>query len=166
LITAADQVQIYEAIMADTDGAVTYTLLRGARYAKDNRLLPSGFNPVTAHADVAVYGTARFDRSFTGGSDEVTYSIELPQVSGPLTVTARLLYQPASYRFVRDLRAGDTPAIEQFGRYYDAADKTPTLVGAVPAAVKSPSETPSSETRTVCGPAGLYPRCAPRKAIW
>lgn len=137
-ITAADQVQIYEAIMADTDGAVTYTLLRGARYAKDNRLLPSGFNPATAHADVAVYGNARFDRSFTGGSDDVTYSIELPQVSGPLTVTARLLYQPASYRFVRDLRTDATPAIEQFGRHYDAADKAPTVVATAQAPVKRP----------------------------
>ncbi len=137
-ITAADQVQIYEAIMADTDGAVTYTLLRGAKYAKDNRLLPSGFNPATAHADVAVYGNARFDRSFTGGSDEVTYSVELPQVSGPLTVTARLLYQPASYRFVRDLRTDETPAIEQFGRYYDAADKAPAVVATAQVPVKRP----------------------------
>jgi hypothetical protein len=131
-------VQIYEAIMADTDGGVTYTLLRGARYAKDNRLLPAGFDPATAHADVAVYGDARFDRSFTAGSDEVTYSIELPQVSGPLTVTARLLYQPASYRFVRDLRIDETPAIERFGRYYDAADKAPTVVATAQAPVKRP----------------------------
>ena len=41
-VTAADQVQIYETIIKDTDGKVTTVLLRGAAYAKDNRLLPPG----------------------------------------------------------------------------------------------------------------------------
>ncbi len=101
-ITDAGQVQIYEAIMQDTDGRVTYTLLRGASYAKDNRLLPAGFNPVTAPADVGVYGEARFDHDFTGGSDHVTYTVDVTGSSAPLTVTARLLYQSVSSRFVQE----------------------------------------------------------------
>jgi len=39
VITAPDQVQIYETVMANTDGAVTYTLLRAARYLKPGRRL-------------------------------------------------------------------------------------------------------------------------------
>ncbi|MDF1596036.1 MAG: hypothetical protein P1T08_08065 [Acidimicrobiia bacterium] len=41
--TVADpgQVQIYETILLTTDREVTTTLLRGATYLKDNRLLPA-----------------------------------------------------------------------------------------------------------------------------
>ncbi|MGC8781083.1 MAG: hypothetical protein ACP5UQ_09485, partial [Anaerolineae bacterium] len=55
LITAADQVQIYEPIMGDHEGKVTYTLLRAARYLKDNRLLPAGADKAKLPADIAVY---------------------------------------------------------------------------------------------------------------
>ena len=44
-ITSPDQVQIYEPIMLkQATEAVTYTLLRAYEYAKDNRLLPAGFD--------------------------------------------------------------------------------------------------------------------------
>jgi hypothetical protein len=43
-ITQDDQVQVYETVMANSDGEVTFTLLRAARYRKDNRLLPRGFD--------------------------------------------------------------------------------------------------------------------------
>jgi len=43
-IERSDQVQIYETILQDTEGNVTTVLLFGAGYAKDNRLLPSGFS--------------------------------------------------------------------------------------------------------------------------
>ena len=55
LITSADQVQIYESIMGDSDNNVTYTLLRGAQYLKDNRLSPKGFNKVSVPSVVAVH---------------------------------------------------------------------------------------------------------------
>ena len=75
LITSADQVQIYETIMGDSDSNVTYTLLRGAQYLKDNRLTPKGFNKFTVPSDVAVRGLAMDDDDFNQGSDEVTYRI-------------------------------------------------------------------------------------------
>ena len=40
MITDQGQVQIYESLMRDTDGNITYTLLRASTYSKDNRLLP------------------------------------------------------------------------------------------------------------------------------
>ena len=52
LITSPDQVQVYEAIMGNNLNEVTYTLLRGADYLKDNRLLPQGFDKATAPSDV------------------------------------------------------------------------------------------------------------------
>ncbi len=132
-ITEPGQVQVYEAVMRDTDGRVTYTLLRGAAYLKDNRLLPAGFNPATAHADVGVYGDARYDSDFGGGSDQVRYRIDARAARGPLTVTARLLYQTVSYRFAQDLLGTPTPAVEQFRRFYDAADKLPRVLASAQA---------------------------------
>ncbi len=61
LIDSPDQVQIYEAIMQDVAGAPTTTLLSGAGYLKDNRLLPDGFDKATAGPEIAVYGEAAGD---------------------------------------------------------------------------------------------------------
>lgn len=48
VITDQGQVQIYESLMKDTDGNVTYTLFRASTCSKDNRLLPRGFAKETA----------------------------------------------------------------------------------------------------------------------
>jgi len=129
IITRSDQVQIYESIMRDTDGKVTYNLLRAASYLKDNRLLPTGFNKATAPADAGVKGEAMDDANFTGGSDQVTYQISLSGI-GPYTVTARLLYQTVSYQFGKAFVGGDA-LVKSFLGYYQAADKTPALVSSV-----------------------------------
>ena len=134
-IDDAGQVQIYEAVMRDTDGAVTYTLLRGAAYAKDNRLLPAGFLAATASPDVAVHGDAAADHDFHGGGDRVEYRLDLGKSRGPYRVDARLLYQPVSYRFVADLRRTQSPQVERFGRYFDEADQAPSAAAIASASV-------------------------------
>ena len=60
-ITNANQVQIYEPILADSQGRVTTGLLKGVRYAKDNRLLPEGFDKQSVDEDIAVAGAAFAD---------------------------------------------------------------------------------------------------------
>jgi len=129
LITKSDQVQIYESIMSDTDGKVTYNLLRGASYIKDNRLLPAGFNKATAPHDAGVYGDALIDANFTSGSDQVTYQISLSG-KGPYTVTARLLYQTLSYQFGKAFQGSDA-LVKSFLGYYQTADKTPNLISSI-----------------------------------
>jgi hypothetical protein len=131
----ASQVQIYEAVMRDTDGRVTHTLLRAASYAKDNRLLPAGFLPATAPADVAVRGEAATDRDFDGGIDRVGYAVGTGP-HGPLVVEVRLLYQTVAFRFAEDLRRTATPQVERFGRFYDAADRSPVLVASARVSVE------------------------------
>ena len=42
-ITSAEQVQVYEPIMGDSDGSQTYTLLQAAAYLKDNQVPRKGF---------------------------------------------------------------------------------------------------------------------------
>jgi hypothetical protein len=130
VITQADQVQIYEPIMGDHEGHVTYTLLRAAQYLKDNRLLPEGADKATLPADIAVYGEALDDATFVGGSDLITYRVDVKGRTGPFTVRGELLYEPLSYQFVRDLLADPTSLTERFAGYYGATDKSPLQVAA------------------------------------
>jgi hypothetical protein len=136
LISTADQVQIYESVMLDSDGLVTYTLLRAASYAKDNRLLPSGFDTATASADIAVQGEAVSDSNFLGGSDQVTYAIDVQGRPRPLTVAAQLLYQPVSYPFVHDLRQDAVTLVQRLAGYYDTADKSPAVLASAQQTVR------------------------------
>jgi len=87
-ITSADQVQIYEDIMVDYAGAVTTGLLYGAKYIKDNRLLPMGFDKATAGWAVAVHGAAEGDADFIGGSDVIRYSVDVGAAQGPFMARA------------------------------------------------------------------------------
>ncbi|MBN2195876.1 MAG: hypothetical protein JW751_23870, partial [Polyangiaceae bacterium] len=120
VIERPDQVQIYEPILGDPSGAVTTGLLTATRYLKDNRVLPTGFDPRTAPADVAVYGEAATDPDFVGGADELRYRIALADAAGPLELTAELLYQPIGYRWAENLRRVAAPEPARFGRYYSA----------------------------------------------
>ena len=131
LITKTNQVQIYEAVMRDTDNRLTYTLLRAASYAKDNRLLPRGFDKNKADAAIAVYGDARQDQNFIGGSDEVVYQVKLDKANGPYSVKAELYYSSISAAFMQDLAADDRVAlVKRFVGMYNRADKLPVLVAA------------------------------------
>jgi hypothetical protein len=127
-ISSVDQVQIYEAVMRDADGQVTNTLLKAMAYAKDNRLIPAGFDPTTAAEEISVHGLASLDDDFVGGSDRLTYEIDISETSGPLTVSAELLYHALSYRFVEDLMLDPTDAVSRFAELYREADKAPVVL--------------------------------------
>jgi hypothetical protein len=124
-------VQIYEPIMGDNEGQVTYTLLRGAQYLKDNRLLPAGADKKKLPPEIAVYGQATGDDNFVGGGDLVTYQVNVTGGQGPYAIQAELLYESLSYRFVEDLLKDKTPLTERFGGYYGQANKTPLLVAKI-----------------------------------
>ncbi len=113
-ITSADQVQIYEAVMSDSDGNITYTLLRGAYYQKDNRLTPQGFDKLSVPTDVAVVGQAMYDDDFDLGSDQLTYRIPVT-ATGELKVSVSLNYQPISHGFLVDLYQDEH--LEQVARF-------------------------------------------------
>jgi hypothetical protein len=131
VISDPGQVQIYEPIMQTLEGDPTYTLLRGAAYAKDNRLLPAGFNKSSASPDIGVWGEAASDVDFVGGSDQLAYRVPVQGWAGPLTVSAELLYQAVSYRFVQDLRRDSTPLVNRFVSFYEAADRSPAVLAAL-----------------------------------
>ncbi len=120
VITSADQVQIYEPVMGNSDSEVTYTLLRGAQYLKDNRLTPKGFDKHAVPDDVAVRGLAFNDTDFNLGSDEITYRIPVA-VAGNLSVSVSLNYQTIAYGFLQDLYSDShLEQVQTFKTLYDA----------------------------------------------
>jgi hypothetical protein len=119
IIERPDQVQIYEATMADAQGRVTTGLLSAVRYVKDNRMLPDGFVAATAGEDAAVRGVPADDLDFSGGGDEVRYSMDVTGRAGPFTVEVELWYQPIAFRWARNLAEYDAPETNRFVRWYD-----------------------------------------------
>lgn len=115
-----EQVQIYEAILADHRGDVTTGLLSAVRYLKDNRLLPEGFDKATAGGDIAVYGGATDDPDFQAGGDLVRYSVAVDAAEGPFGIRAALWYQPIGFRWARNLDAYDSAETKRFGEHYRA----------------------------------------------
>ena len=127
-IRSADQVQIYESVMVDSEGAVTTGLLKGARFVKDNRILPRGFDKSRADGDIAVRGDAASDPNFGGDGDRVRYTVAPADDAGPLTVDIALRYQPISFRWARNLALYDAGEPRRFVSYFDAMSDQSSVV--------------------------------------
>ena len=120
-ITRPDQVQIYEAILKNTDDHVTTGLLSAVGYLKDNRLLPHGFDKRTADESIGVYGEAAADPQFTDAGDRVRYVIALNGAPPPYEVTAELWYEPIGFRWANNLKPYDSAFEDRrFNGYYDS----------------------------------------------
>lgn len=115
-LSTPGDVQIYESVIADAQGRVTTGLLNATRYAKDNRLLPQGFDKASAGEATAVRGAAAQDADFTGGSDTVRYRI--PSGIGADNVSGRLLFQTIAYRWAENLARYESAETARFVRYY------------------------------------------------
>jgi hypothetical protein len=134
-IDSPEQVQIYEAIMGNTEGQPTTTLLAGATYLKDNRLLPAGFDKSAVQPDIAVYGAVVDDADFESAMDRTQYTIALDSVQWPLTVTAELLYQTIGYRWADNLRQHDAPEPARFLDYYEQMPNQAVVVACTTAEI-------------------------------
>jgi hypothetical protein len=132
------QVQIYETIMEDARGDLTWTLLSAAGYRKDNRLPPMGFTTTAAVYDsVRIEGAAMEDRDFNidlgsegTGADIVHYRFPRP-TGDVLTVTAQVCYQTLPPRVFSDLESHDTPEVRLFSDLYSEADKSPIVLASL-----------------------------------
>jgi hypothetical protein len=127
-IDDSGKVQIYEAIMTDSEGNITTGLLQGVQYVKDNRLLPRGFDNTTAPEDIAIQGKAREDNDFGKAKDRIRYSAALKQSAGPYTLQAELLYQPIGYRWAKNLRQFELNETRRFVSFYDSMAGSATAV--------------------------------------
>ena len=119
-ISSGDQVQIYEAILADQHGEITTGLLTGIRFIKDNRVLPDGFDKTTADEDFAVQGLAYQDMDFTGGSDRLLYRVNHSGAERPLRITAELKFQPIAFRWAQNLSSYDSNETNRFVGYFNS----------------------------------------------
>jgi hypothetical protein len=117
-ITRPDEVQIYEPILAAPDGTITTGLLSATRYAKDNRLLPAGFDKANAPPEIAVVGAAAKDPEFRGGSHRVLYVVPLGAAVAPFRVEAELWYQPIGFRWAMNHAGYAQPESQRFVRWY------------------------------------------------
>ncbi len=122
-ITSAEQVQVYEAIMQDSDSNVTHTLLRAVAYIKENRLLPSGFTKLSASDDIKVAGDAINDANFDAGGDTITYKVTLP-AAGSYNIFVELKYQPLAFGHLLDLFKSDTVTIKEVDEFKTLFDKS------------------------------------------
>jgi hypothetical protein len=122
--------------MGDTDGKVTTTLIRAARYLKDNRLLPQGFDKATVGPDIAVVGQAAQDPDFTGGGDTLRLSIDAGEGSGPYTLVVELLYQSVGYRWAENVMGVEAPENQRFAGLYSLAGNPPLTVATAEAEVR------------------------------
>jgi hypothetical protein len=120
-VTRADQVQIYESMMVDAAGRPTTGLISGVRFAKDNRLLPQGFDKRTADSTTAIIGDALADADFVGGGDRVRYVVDVTRArAGAIRVDVEVLYQPIAFRWAKNLGTYDAAEAKRFSSYYDA----------------------------------------------
>ncbi len=135
-ITSSDQVQVYEAIMQDSDANVTHTLLRAVEYVKDNRLLPSGLNKLSASNDIRVVGNASSDGNFDAGGDIVSYQITVPE-PGTYNVFVELVYQPLAFGHLKDLfRSVKVKAVDEFKTIFDNSPKKSEIIASTSVVVE------------------------------
>jgi hypothetical protein len=114
MITADDQVQIYEELTRDADDKFTTSFIRRDHEVKDNRILPLGWTEKGPDPSLkgrfleATFpqGEARDDPEYRDGKghDRVTYRVELPQDVDPnaVSVRATLFYQSIPPYYLND----------------------------------------------------------------
>ncbi len=121
---SAEDVQIYEMVMADLQGQVTTRLNAAYRPLKDNRLLPLGFKRNHSTYDtVAVYGSALDDPQYglesNLGGDNIQYRIPLNGQKGMANLEVTFKYHTFPSRWMDDLFSSDSlPEISQFKTMY------------------------------------------------
>ena len=137
VITAGDQVQIYELVMGDVNGDVTTVLERAKDPIKDNRLAPVGFTSTHyAYDTTRVAGVPASDADFNlntfgeegTGADVVRYHVSVSGVAEGLRAFARVWYQPVPPGWNAEMFSVSHPEIQAFADMLAASDRSPSQV--------------------------------------
>ena len=132
VIRHTNEIQVYEIVPTDRSGNATRRLLSAAGAAKDNRILPRGFDPSRHElgVDVPVIGQAENDPNFDPetGSDRVTYRLARTD-SERLQVTVDVYYQSIPPGAIDDLRPFRDEDVIAFIRMVDGMkDRSPEKI--------------------------------------
>lgn len=125
VVEREDQVQIWESVPADASGAVARRPLDAHHYAKDNRLLPDGYDPKNRWAAFMLSVGTENDRGF-GSADRVLYRIANAPVGARVDV--RLVHQAARPSDVEAFVDAPTPAARRLFDLVTSAPPVPALV--------------------------------------
>ncbi len=137
IINKENEVQIYELVMGDVNHNVTTVLERANFALKDNRIPPDGFKTTHfAYDTVPIAGKALSDNDFNkensvegSGSDVIHYHVPISGNTADLTVDAKVYYQTVSSKWLKHMFGYSSAEIDRFKSYYNAADKSPILMG-------------------------------------
>ena len=111
-ITSSSGVPVWEAVPKNAEGREATSLLEATGYAKDDRLLPEGFDAADPRAALALpVGTAQ-DGDFVAGGDTVLY--RLPRAPAGAAIEVRLLYQTIRPSELEHLAEKPGPAALRF----------------------------------------------------
>jgi hypothetical protein len=127
VVRSADEVASYRGVIADRDGNPTHTLLQGATWYIDDRILPFGWDPTHPDADATRPAGVEGDEDFVPGRDSVHYEFAVPD-DVAVTVEARLLYQSVSPRWAAEVVAHGSARAQRFADLYGRADRTPEVL--------------------------------------
>ncbi len=136
VISAEDQVQIYEMVPVDIWGDFTNVLERGFMAIKDNRLTPQGFrtdDPVYDTTKIVGLGNDmdfnRFSNQTEGsGADILHFKLPNQQLTGHLNIRARVWYQSLPPKWMDPIFAFSSPEIDAFKTMFESADQSPILI--------------------------------------
>jgi hypothetical protein len=129
VINDASQVQIYQSIMTDRTGERTHTLLAATEYAKDNRILPTGWDPRGPFTELTASVGVDGDGNFQAGGDRVTYVIESQAAVYRVDVT--LWYQSIPPDAVDALQQNPTPASVRLAQFVELTPATPSALATI-----------------------------------
>lgn len=136
IITSEDQVQIYEPVLRDATGKMTYSLISADGYIKDNRLPPVGFTQDNKYYEsirpAGVEEDKDFNRDGRGndgtGSDCTEYKIKIntPQT---IRVSASVCYQTVKPEIAEHLFRHSHNDITAFKEIYLSHANRPIIIG-------------------------------------
>ncbi|HLX61692.1 MAG TPA: cytochrome P460 family protein [Planctomycetota bacterium] len=117
-ITREDQVQIYEELVADSNGVLTSSFLQQRKALKDNRLLPRGWKSDGPDAEITQPTGTDDDPDYRDGTGKNVVTYEVPLTVPPdqlVKVTATLYYQSLPpYYLKRRSEQHDLPETQRF----------------------------------------------------
>lgn len=125
VVDRPELVQIYESVPVTTKGALAHRPLDAAKYAKDNRLLPAGFDRKNSYAAYTASVGVDSDPGW-GTSDVVHYRVG--GVPAGATIEVELLFQTARPSDIEALAPKPTPAARRLFELVKAAPLTPVVV--------------------------------------